>query len=147
MALVKAFNPLKKLEVVLVFHAHQAVHRRDFVDIFLLQHRLQYLEVFEYVVAKLGVRNNFFQVDGVWKQRFHHHAIRSTITALLHFGIPDAKHQTTAQRSVMLHSLQPREIVEPLQAIAAPDKVRALVQPDSAHEKRGRVAMVVADAA
>jgi hypothetical protein len=35
----------------------------------------------------------------------------------------------------MLHSLQPREIVEPLQAIAAPDEVRALVQADGAHKK------------
>jgi hypothetical protein len=55
LALVKAFDPLKKFKIVLILHAHKAVDRCDLVNFFLLQDGLQQLEVLEDVVAELGV--------------------------------------------------------------------------------------------
>ena len=91
LALVKTFDPLKEFKVVLVFHAHETVDRGNLVDFFLLKDGLQQLEILENVVAELGVSDYFLEVDGIRIQRFHNHAIRSAVAALLDFGVPKAK--------------------------------------------------------
>jgi hypothetical protein len=42
-------------------------------------------------VAELGVSDYFLEVDGIRIQRFHNHAIRGTVAALLNLGIPEEK--------------------------------------------------------
>jgi hypothetical protein len=107
------FDPLAKLEVILIFGFYELVDLNMPLDPILIKRVLQNLIVLNVFIIKLSAPLDFCKIEATWVDRIHNLAVNRSSGALLDFS-----------------KLDVHELVHPLQYNALTDKEGTLHHSD-----------------